>query len=188
MLLPGAMNELNVGRPVSVAALRYAAEHEALVLVLLQHDSTIDAPAARELHQVGTLCRITTAQRTSPEAACVGVIGEQRVRVVSIERSGDGLFAEVEPLTWKPAEPAIPDELRATLPFLIDIGLGQLGPMSIRSDLDRLGYLSVVAPMTAKELQQVLETEDLQPVVQALRSLRDENWFARFLRWLRSDR
>ncbi len=182
VLLPGAFNELNVGRPGSVAALRYAAERDELVLVLLQREPEVDEPAPADLFEVGTLCRVTDAERVSSEAACVGVIGVERVRVTSIERSGDALMAEVVPLGWAPSEPEIPEHLRANLPFLLAHGLPG---REATTDLARLCLLSVVSPLRPVELQGVLERADLRPVVAALDSLRDQSWLARFLRWVR---
>ncbi len=182
VLLPGAFNELNVGRPGSVAALRYAAEREERVLVLLQRDPEVDAPKQTDLFEVGTLCRVTDAQRVSSEAACVGVIGVKRVRVTSMEQRGDALVAEVESIGWQPAAPEMPERLRVTLPFLLAHGLPG---REASSDLARLCLLSVVSPLRPEQLQGVLETADLAPVVAALDSLRDRSWLARFLRWVR---
>src|SRR3990167_444195 len=91
VVLPGAVTELNVGRPGAVAALRHAAEREEPVLVLLQRDPGVDDPKPGELFGVGTLCRVTHAERTSEDAVCVSVAGDQRASVVSIARSGDAL-------------------------------------------------------------------------------------------------
>ena len=154
VLLPGAFNELNVGRPGSVAALRYAAERQELVLVLLQRDAEVDAPGPAELFEVGTLCRVTDAQRVSSEVACVGVVGVERVRVTSMARLGDALLAEVVSLDWQPAVPAMPEHLRVTLPFLLSHGVPG---RAAASDLERLCLLSVVSPMSAAELQGSLE-------------------------------
>ncbi|MDP1821991.1 MAG: LON peptidase substrate-binding domain-containing protein [Archangium sp.] len=124
VLLPGAVNELQVGRPGSVAALRHAAEHGEQVLVVLQRDPDVDDPGPEDLHGIGTICRVTDAERMSAEAACVGVLGIERVRIVVVERSGDALFAEVKTLAWAPVEPPMPELLKESLGFLVEQGLG----------------------------------------------------------------
>jgi Lon protease-like protein len=183
VLLPGAVNELNVGRPGSVAAIRHAVSNDEPVLVLLQKKIGVEDPQRDDLHEVGSLCRITSAERTSTEAAAVRVKSEERVRVLSMEKRGDALLAEVEKMTWAPAAPEVPESLSAALPFMIEIGLGQRRPgLSV---VEQLCYLSVVAPIEAPELQRVLESADLSAIVAALASLRDESWLARFLRWIR---
>lgn len=190
VLLPGAVNELQVGRPGSVAALRYAAEREEPVLVLLQREAAVDEPGPDDMHLVGTMCRVTDAERMSAEAACIGVMGLERVRVVMIERSGDALFAEVEPFAWRPVEPEVPEPLKGTLPFLIDSALRSLfsartfGGVNAGSLTGQLCVMSVVAALSPAQLQVVLESGDLVPVVVALASLRDESWLARLLRWI----
>ncbi len=183
VLLPGAVNELNVGRPGSVAAIRHAVSNDEPVLVVLQRKISVEDPAREDLFEVGSLCRITSAERTSTEAAAVRIKSEERVRIVSMEKRGDALFASIEKLPWEPSEPEIPEPLRGSLPFLIEIALGERRPGISR--VEQLCYLSVVAPIEPAQLQEVLESADLQPVVTALASLRDESWLARFLRWIR---
>jgi hypothetical protein len=183
VLLPGAVNELNVGRPGSVAAIRHAVSNDEPVLVLLQKKMSVEDPGREDLFEVGSLCRITSAERTSSEAAAVRIKAEERVRVLSMERRGDALFASVEKMEWAPSEPEVPEALAAALPFMIEIGLGARRPGLSR--VEQLCYLSVVAPIEAPELQRALETADLTPVVAALASLRDESWLAKFLRWIR---
>lgn len=191
VLLPGAVNELAVGRPMSVAALRHAADSGEPVLVVLQRKPSVEEPGPGDLFDMGTLCRVTDAERMSADAACVGVVGVERVRIQSFERSGDALLAQVEPLEWKPLEPELPELLRDMLPLMIEHGLRSqfsartLMALKAESDAERLCLLSVVAPVSASQLQDVLERVDLAPVVAALDSLRDESWLARFLRWVR---
>jgi ATP-dependent Lon protease len=191
VLLPGAVNELTVGRPMSVAALRHAAASGEPVLVVLQRNLRVEDPSAHDLFHVGTLCRLTDAERMSAEAACVGVVGEERVRISSVERRGDALFAAVEKLTWAPAEPELPEAFRLTLPLMIEHGLRSqfsartFMEMKAQSDVERLCVLSVAAPVRAEVLQGILESGELKPIVEALLSLRDQSWFARFLRWIR---
>ena len=191
VLLPGAVNELAVGRPGSVAALRYAAENDGQVVVLLQRRASVDEPGPEDLHPVGTLCRVTDAERQSADAASIGVVGLERVRVLLVERSGDGLFAQVESMDWKPVEPEMTEVLRESLVPIIDQGLRiqfsgrTLGALRAESVTERVCVLSVVAPMSPEELQVVLERADLKPVVEALMVLEDDSWFARFVWWLR---
>ncbi len=191
VLLPGAVNELQVGRPGSVAALRYAAEHGDQVLVVLQRDAGLEDPGPEDLHDVGTICRITDAERMSADAACIGVVGVERVRIGSVERSGDALFALVESLGWAPKAPVLGAVLEQTLPLVIEHGLRgvmsarSFGALEAKSATEMITALSVVAPVGPAKLQRVLETGELQPIADGLESLRDQSWLARFLRWVR---
>jgi ATP-dependent Lon protease len=192
VLLPGAVNELMVGRPGSVAALRHAAQRDEPVLILLQLRARTEDPGAGDLHEVGTLARVADATRISADAACVGVVGLERVKILRLERSGDALFAEVEAMSWQPVEPQLPDVLRESLGFLIDQGLRQqlsartLSELHALNVVERLCAVSVLAPIDAAQLQLVLSREDLRPIVDALLTLQDGSWLARFLRWLRN--
>ena len=191
VILPGAVNELQVGRPGSVAALRHAAERDQLVLVLLQKDPDVDDPGPGELHEIGTIVRVTDAERLSAESACIGVLGVERVRVGLVERSGDALFASVESMSWAPAEPAMSAVLKDSLPLVIHHGLGTVmsarsfQALEAKSATEMITALSVVAPVRPQVLQRALENEDLKAITAALESLRDDSWFARFLRWVK---
>ena len=191
VILPGAVNELTVGRPGSIAAIRHAVSRDEPVLVVLQRKISVEDPGPGELHEMGTRCRIIDAERSSADSACVGVAGTDRVKILRLERRGDALFAEVEKLEWAPALPAMPEVLRETLPFLIDHGIRAtfsartLGALREGNDLERLSTLSIASPLDGKELQRVLERADLVPVVEALASLLDTSWLARLLRWIR---
>ena len=191
VILPGAVNELAVGRAGSVAALRSAAENDGHVVVLLQRRASIDEPGPEDLHPVGTLCRVLDAERQSADSASIGMVGVDRVRVLSVDRSGDALFAQVESMEWKPVEPEMSEVLRESLVAIIDQGLRiqfsgrTLGALRAENVIERLCVLSVVAPMSPAELQVVLEHGDLKPVVEALMVLEDDSWFTRFVWWLR---
>lgn len=191
VVLPGAVTELAVGRPGSVAAVRHAVTSEESVLVVLQRDSRVDEPSHRELFEVGTVCRVTDAERASADSAVVGVLGVQRARILSVERRGDALFATVEEQSWEARAPVLTEVMKLALPIVIEHGLrAQLSArtfaaLEARHELEQLCAASAIVPLGPEKLQRVLESGELAPVAEALESLRDQSWLGRFKRWLR---
>lgn len=191
VVLPGAVTELAIGRPGSVAAVRHAVSAGDSLLVVLQRDSHLDEPSQRELFEVGTVCRVTDAERASADSATVGVQGLDRVRILSVEKRGDALFATVEALEWVATLPPLSEVVQLALPIVIEHGLrAQLSARTMealdaRSEFEQLCAASAIVPLSPEKLQRVLESGDLAPVVEALESLRDQSWLGRFKRWLR---
>ena len=190
VVLPGAVNELAIGRPMSVAAVRHAAESDGRVLVVLQRNSRVDAPERGDLFDVGTVCRVTDAERTSGESACVGVLAERRVKLGAIERRGDALFVAIEDLAWEPHVPVLTEVMKLALPIVIEHGLRvQLSArtfdaMNARTEVEQLCAASVMLSITPERLQRVLESGELAPIAEALEALRDQSWLGRLRRWL----
>jgi ATP-dependent Lon protease len=191
VVLPGAVTELAIGRPGSVAAVRHAVSAEESVLVVLQRDSHVEEPSQRELFEVGTVCRVTDAERASKDSAVVGVLGVERARILSVEKRGDALFATVEALEWAPTLPSLSEVVQLALPIVIEHGLRAqlsartMAELKASTEFEQLCAASAIVPVSAEALQRVLESGDLAPVVEALESLRDQSWLGRFKRWLR---
>jgi ATP-dependent Lon protease len=58
VLFPGVVAPLGLGRPQSIAGAQAAAKADRPIGVVLQKDSSIDAPGPDDLHQVGTVAEI----------------------------------------------------------------------------------------------------------------------------------
>jgi ATP-dependent Lon protease len=187
VLLPGAVTELRIGRPCSVAAIRHAMERDARVVVLLQKRPAIDSPRPDDLRSVGCVGEIISATRESAEAAAVSVVGLERVRVDQL--SAD-LLAEVTPLGWDPPQPALPAHYGATLMGFIE---GALRPQLNAEANARLRCSSVMERLAAvcalfleaEAVQQTLETQDFTTTVAALLRAEKPTFFERIRTYFR---
>lgn len=192
VLLPGAVVELLIGRPAAVAALRVA---EPDVLVLLQRDGDLDDPGPDGFHGVGTIGTPVDAQRVTPEAASVALAGGRRVRVVSVKREGDGLFAEIEPLPWEPAMPALTPEVLEFLGDFFDVGVAEELSARARaalkrgSPIERLCAVALMAASPPEEMQAALDHADLAPIAERVAQLHagTRGPLQRLARWFQGD-
>lgn len=186
VLLPGAVTELQVGRPCSVAAMRSAMERDGRVLVLLQKDAAVDAPGPDDLHRVGCVGELIGATRASPEAAAVSIVGLERVRVESLSSA---LLAEVSPLGWSPSWPPVSAEDAALVREFLESGLRpQLSAEAnarVRCATTAEQLVAIAALyLDAAPMQQMLETQDLTPMGQLLVPVRGPSVFSRLRAWL----
>jgi ATP-dependent Lon protease len=171
VLFPGLVFPITVGRPVSIAAAEQAIREQRQVLVLLQNNPAIDAPAASDLHRVGTtanILRYVTGPQGAHHAICQGV---QRFRITEFVEgwpflvarglnipepaaNGSDIEARFQLLRQQALEalqllPQTPPELAATIQ-------SQTSP-TLLADMVA-GYMD----MTPEEKQRVLEASDLK--------------------------
>lgn len=188
VLLPGAVTELRVGRPVSVAAIRWAMENGGRLAVVLQKNPGVDAPGPDDLHRVATVGEVIGATRESAEAAAVSVVGVERV---ALEEITSALLASTRSLGWQPTAPAMPSHFDEALHGFISRFLRkQLNAESnarlvLDSVTDRLGAVAAVLDTTPAQLQTMLETADLTLVVRHLERLARPSLFERLTAWFR---
>ncbi len=118
-----------------------------------------------ETHDVGTLARIVDFHQLQDGLLGISCVGEQRFRIISRRRQGDGLnLAEVEIL---PAEPPTPlPERHEPLAELLQAVLPQLGETyaGIGMHLDDAVWvgqrLAEILPMAPADKQLCLELDD----------------------------
>lgn len=181
VLLPGAVTELRVGRPCSVAAIRYAMERDSRVVVVLQKKPAFDDPRPDDLRAVGCVGELISATRESAEAAAVSVVGLERVRLGNVSPE---LLAEITPLGWEPPRPELPAHYAETLMGFIE---GALRPQLSAEANARLRCSTVMERMAAvsalfldaEEVQRTLETGDFSTTVAALRRAEKPSLFER---------
>ena len=169
VILPQVPRELNVGRPLSLAALKHAANLPArTVAFVTQRDERCDLPSKDELHSVGCLARIEAVASTDDGVMCVSVVGVERIRVEEIMLGKDGEM-QICRYSLMPSEeipgPEEAKELRRNLLRSIPSGSQS---SSRRAGLTRLrslrGVSSFADAMTAvldfplAEQQEILET------------------------------
>ena len=57
-VFPGTVLNFDVERPMSVAALNAVIGTDRMVFLVTQRDIAVDTPKAKDLYEVGTVCRI----------------------------------------------------------------------------------------------------------------------------------
>jgi ATP-dependent Lon protease len=80
VVFPGEVAHVSIGRKISVAAVRLAAEQSRRLGILLQRDPSVDVPVPEDLHDVGTIVtivRFVTAPNGMHHLICQG---ERRFR------------------------------------------------------------------------------------------------------------
>jgi ATP-dependent Lon protease len=88
VLFPYVVTPVVVGRPASLGALEAAAGSDGLLFVVAQKDTTVDDPAAADLHRVGVVARIQQAARLQSGSVRVLLEGAARARVTRYESRG----------------------------------------------------------------------------------------------------
>ena len=81
---PETSLNFEVDRPMSVAALEKAMSSDRRIFLLSQKDPRIEAPNAKDLYTIGTVCVIKQILRLPQNALRVMVEGDSRARLVSI--------------------------------------------------------------------------------------------------------
>ncbi len=88
-LFPGTSQQLEVIRPMSVAAVRRAIDSDQLVFVVMQRDSTNDDPSVNGLHKVGVVASVASVVK-APVNGVMRVKLKCRYRAVAHNISIDG--------------------------------------------------------------------------------------------------
>lgn len=172
VLFPGAVVPLAVTRPATVEALQAAARKSQHVVVVLQRDASMDAPALADLHGMGTEARLLR-YLTTPDGTHHAIIqGTGRVRIVSaveglpypavrVERvaepEADG--AEIAARTHQLRERALEAvRLLEQAPADLAATIQNVEPPGLLADL-----VAGLLDLTPEEKQEILDIVDLRP-------------------------
>ena len=115
VFFPGAVLQLTVGRPASVALINAVQEGDVELGVLSQRDATVESPSRDDLFDVGTYASIISVMQTNSDRFQVMVKGLSRFELHQLDESGEFLRAEVTDLTPSDVEEGQLDELTATV-------------------------------------------------------------------------
>ena len=104
-VFPGTMLHFEVERPMSIAALNAAIGTDRMIFLVAQRDIALDTPSARDLYEVGTICRIGQIVRApgGGNTKCV-VDGLYRARLLRLTAETPSLWANVKVLNDEPAD------------------------------------------------------------------------------------
>ena len=101
LVFPELFVSIKVGRRASLAALKAAAEGDRRILTVLQRQPDTDEPALEDLHEVGTVCKITRIEQGDQDAIVVvqGLARARLTEAVPNEAWLEVAFNELAPLT-----------------------------------------------------------------------------------------
>ena len=103
VFFPGAVLQLTIGRPASVALLQEVQEEELALGIVSQRVASVEQPTAEDLYEVGTYATVISVMRTGEDRFQVLVKGTGRFRLKTLQTEGPFLTGEVAP--------AAPEEL-----------------------------------------------------------------------------
>ena len=115
VVYPHMVLPLFVGRPKSVAALRFASEHEQPVFLLAQKIGSEEEPDVDNLHETGTIAKILQVLNLPDGTIKVLVEGVSRAQVIELNDTGEFLQANVMMLAQTEDSSENPEALRRTL-------------------------------------------------------------------------
>jgi len=171
VVFPGAVIPLTIGRRISLAAAEEAARSGRRIGLVMQRDPSVDEPADRDLHPVGTIARVVryfTARDGTQHVVCQG---EQRFRVLD-HLPGLPFMAARFDLVYEPAPDTAALEARARILkeraieaiALLPQGMPELA--GVIQQIENPGQLADLVAgfldIKPKQKQEVLETFDVQ--------------------------
>ena len=115
VVYPHMVLPLFVGRPKSVAALRFASEHEQPVFLLAQKIGSEEEPDVDNLHEMGTIAKILQVLNLPDGTIKVLVEGVSRAQVIELNDTGEFLQANVMMLAQTEDSSDNQEALRRTL-------------------------------------------------------------------------
>jgi len=171
VVFPGAVIPLTIGRRISLAAAEEAARSGRRIGLVMQKDSSVDEPSARDLHPVGTIARVVryfTARDGTQHVVCQG---EQRFRVLDHIPAMPFMAARFD-LVYEPAPDGAALEARARILKERAIEAIALLPQAmpelagVLQQIDNPGQLADLVAgfldIKPKQKQEILETFDVQ--------------------------
>jgi ATP-dependent Lon protease len=176
VVFPLTLQPLAINRPISVGSVNRALSGDRLLFLVLQTTDD-DEPSIDSLRRVGTIGAIRQMAKIPNGGVSIIVEGLTRARAESYSETGSSLSAIVSPAPDSFARSLEVDAYVRRLQDLIDRALSLASGLSqelrgLVSGIDdplRLVYLlSSLLDMRAEEKQQILETDDLLPKLQAV--------------------
>ncbi|PYQ72225.1 MAG: endopeptidase La [Acidobacteria bacterium] len=176
VVLPLTLQPLAINRPASVDSVNRALSGDRLLFLVLQNNDD-DEPAIDNLRRVGTIGAIRQMAKIPNGGMSIIVEGLTRAKAESYSKTAPSLTAIVSPAPDSFVRSLEVDAYVRRLQDLIDRALSLASGLSqelrgLVAGIDdplRLVYLlSSLLDMRAEEKQQILETDDLLPKLQAV--------------------
>ncbi len=97
LVFPDLFVSIKVGRHASLAALKTAVESDRRLITVLQRKPDTDEPGLSDLHEIGTVCRVTRVEQGEAGAVVV-VQGVTRVRLGEVVENDEYIAVDYEEL------------------------------------------------------------------------------------------
>ena len=171
VVFPHMVAPLFVGRQPSVKALNNVMTKDKKILLITQKNSEVDSPKPENLYKCGTLAKVLQLLKLPDGTIKVLVEGFERVRILSIEDSGDFLRASYSILSVKEKNTAnimalakiIKDQFESYQKINKKISIDVVNNIKTYNDFNKLADV-VIANLNINlpQKQKLLETKSLE--------------------------
>lgn len=171
-IMPEMVVHFDVSRAYSIQAIQQVMQgEEQQVFLVAQRELNIEDPDLKDVFEIGTIATIKQVIKLSKNMLRVLVTGEERARLISLEKEGGYLNAQVEVIEEPQAEEEVVDNPRAKniQELFLEYAMknGKIPKDVITQVADEKTFLGLVnqiaanVPLDYLNLQDILEETDL---------------------------
>ena len=171
-IMPEMVVHFDVSRAYSIQAIQQVMQgEEQRVFLVAQRELNIEDPDLKDVFEIGTIATIKQVIKLSKNMLRVLVTGEERARLISLEKEEGYLNAQVEVIEEPQAEEEVVDNLRAKniQELFLEYAMknGKIPKDVITQVADEKTFLGLVnqiaanVPLDYLNLQDILEETDL---------------------------
>lgn len=170
IVYPEMSVRFDVSRPRSLASLSYAIEDNRYVFLVAQRDISVNDPDVKDVYKFGTVCEIKQILKGNDGVSRVRVDGIYKAKLLSLDKSGDGIVAQIRPVPHFGRETAEPDEIDAIMRVIKSTFDAYLQVMPRVPDEFKNSVYAAQSPMElykALAFNLVIPTPDKQKIYEA---------------------
>ena len=171
-IMPEMVVHFDVSRAYSIQAIQQVMQgEEQQVFLVAQRELNIEDPDLKDVFEIGTIATIKQVIKLSKNMLRVLVTGEERARLISLEKEEGYLNAQVEVIEEPQAEEEVVDNPRAKIiqELFLEYAMknGKIPKDVITQVADEKTFLGLVnqiaanVPLDYLKLQEILEETDL---------------------------
>lgn len=170
IVYPEMSVRFDVSRPRSLASLSSAIEDNRYVFLVAQRDISVNDPDVKDVYKFGTVCEIKQILKGNDGVSRVRVDGIYKAKLLSLDKSGDGIVAQIRPVPNFGRETAEPDEIDAIMRVIKSTFDAYLQVMPRVPDEFKNSVYAAQSPMElykALAFNLVIPTPDKQKIYEA---------------------
>lgn len=170
IVYPEMSVRFDVSRPRSLASLSYAIEDNRFVFLVAQRDVSVNDPDVKDVYKFGTVCEIKQILKGNDGVSRVRVDGIYKAKLLSLDKSGDGIVAQIRPVPNFGRETAERDEVDAIMRVIKSTFEAYLQVMPRVPDEFKNSVYAAQSPMElykALAFNLVIPTPDKQKIYEA---------------------
>lgn len=96
VIFPGMLLQFDIGREISVNALKAAMDTDKRIFLVTQRDIKVNTPERRDLYNYGVIAEVKQMLKTNDGVSRVLVYGLKRAKLIDISNNGRYLTADIE--------------------------------------------------------------------------------------------